>query len=142
MLTISINHPDSPEFIRSKQDLTKVTGANISVKITNDFMQAVIEDKDYVLRFPCDWNGEITEEFKKSLPYNELVQVGTSSKNHVYYKKIKAKELWDELIHCAWNTAEPGIIFEDNHIDYSPDGVYEQFKGISTNPCGRVLCLK
>lgn len=138
MLTISINHPDSPEFIRSKQDLTKVTGANISVKITDEFMKAVLDDTDYILRYPINLDKSTLDRYDwDNYEYNKLYSI-----NRGYIKKIKAKELWDELIHCAWNTAEPGIIFEDNHIDYSPDGVYEQFKGISTNPCGRVLCLK
>lgn len=138
MLTISINHPDSPEFIRSKQDLTKVTGANISVKVTDEFMKAVLDDTDYILRYPINLDKSTLDRYDwDNYEYNKLYSI-----NRGYIKKIKAKELWDELIHCAWNTAEPGIIFEDNHIDYSPDGVYEQFKGISTNPCGRVLCLK
>ena len=52
-----------------------------------------------------------------------------------YIKKVKAREIWDTLIKCAHNTAEPGILFEDNHINYSPDGIYNQYKMKSTNPC-------
>lgn len=128
MLSMSINHPDIEEFITKKQDLTKVTGANISVKVTDEFMQAVIEDKDYVLRYPVDSNVCVTVE-----TYNELVKY-----EQQYFKKVRARELWNTLMHCAWNTAEPGIMFEGAMHNYSPDGVYPDFKMIGTNPCGEI----
>lgn len=128
MLSMSINHPDIEEFITKKQDLTKVTGANISVKVTDEFMQAVIEDKDYVLRYPVDSNVCVTVE-----TYNELVKY-----EQQYFKKVRARELWNTLMHCAWNTAEPGIMFEEAMHNYSPDGVYPDFKMIGTNPCGEI----
>lgn len=128
MLSMSINHPDIEEFITKKQDLTKVTGANISVKVTDEFMQAVMEDKDYILRYPVDSNVCVIVE-----PYNELVKY-----EQQYFKKVKARELWNTLMHCAWNTAEPGIMFEGAMHNYSPDGVYPDFKMIGTNPCGEI----
>lgn len=146
MLSMSINHPDIEEFITKKQDLTKVTGANISVKVTDEFMQAVMEDKDYILRYPVTISNEdlfgmdlTVEEVLNSSKYNELER-GFSCNS--YYKKIKARELWNTLMHCAWNTAEPGIMFEGAMHNYSPDGVYPDFKMVSTNPCGRQFCCK
>lgn len=136
MLTLSISHPDIEEFIEKKQDLTKVTGANISVKVTDEFMTAVEDDSDYYLRWPC--NITDLSEIKKygdRLEYNQIAYFEDSSHNKIYFKKIKAKNLWNKLIHCAWNTAEPGIIFEDTMHNNAPDGVYDKFKMISTNPC-------
>lgn len=142
MLSMSINHPDIEEFITKKQDLTKVTGANISVKVTDEFMQAVMEDKDYILRYPVTISNEdlfgmdlTVEEVLNSSKYNELER-GFSCNS--YYKKVRARELWNTLMHCAWNTAEPGIMFEGAMHNYSPDGVYPDFKMIGTNPCGEI----
>lgn len=131
MLTISINHPDVLEFIQKKQDLTKVTGANISVKVTDEFMKAVLEDKDYLLRWPVDYR---VPESCDAYEYNKLYKFESPTSTN-YIKRIKAKELWKTLMHCAWNTAEPGIIFEDRMINYAPDGVYPLYKMVSTNPC-------
>lgn len=131
MLTLSIVHPDAEEFITKKQNLTKVTGANISIKITDEFMHCVLENKDFIQKFPI--NLDIEELDLSNIPYNELIKIDKG-----YYKKIKALDLWNKIIHCAWNTAEPGIIFEDAHFKYSPDGVYPEFKMISTNPCGEI----
>lgn len=133
MLTISINHPDVLEFIQKKQDLTKVTGANISVKVTDEFMNAVLEDKDYLLRWPVDYR---VPESYDAYEYNKLYKFESPTSIN-YIKRIKAKELWKTLMHCAWNTAEPGIIFEDRMINYAPDGIYPLYKMVSTNPCGR-----
>lgn len=149
MLSMSINHPDIEEFITKKQDLTKVTGANISVKVTDEFMQAVIENKDYTLRFPVDESDlsyKETDEFGNTvcIQYNELFD-GKREYNKLYsigkgrfIKLIKARELWNTLMHCAWNTAEPGIMFESQMYNYSPDGVYENFRMVGTNPCGEI----
>lgn len=137
MLSMSINHPDIEEFITKKQDLTKVTGANISVKVTDEFMQAVENDKDYILRFPVDESvpqGLMIEE----MPYNELWFFSDDDHPNSFFKKVRARELWDTLMHCAWNTAEPGIMFEGAMHNYSPDGVYEDFRMVSTNPCGEI----
>jgi ribonucleoside-diphosphate reductase alpha chain len=132
MISIDINHPDVLEFIKVKRDLSQVTGANISIKLNKEFMKAVENDDDYILRFPCT-----IPNFKMSsdtLNYNELYE-GTKG---VYIKKIKAKEYWDEIIKSAHNVAEPGLMFWDNMVDYSPDGVYPQFKQITTNPCSEI----
>ena len=137
MLSMSINHPDIEEFITKKQDLAKVTGANISVKVTDEFMQAVENDKDYILRFPVDESvpqGLMIEE----MPYNELWFFSDDDHPNSFFKKVRARELWNTLMHCAWNTAEPGIMFEGAMHNYSPDGVYPDFKMVGTNPCGEI----
>ena len=142
MLSIDVNHPDVMDFIKIKRDKTSVTGANISIKINDEFMKAVENDEDYALRFPCDthyYNGE--ENYQGSLgelsnfEYNALYEVDQG----VYIKRIKAKEYWEEIIKSAHGYAEPGIIFVDNHHNYSPDGVYPQYKGVTTNPCGEIF---
>lgn len=151
MLSIDINHPDVMDFIKIKRDKTSVTGANISIKINDEFMKAVENDEDYILRFPCDLKtvktrvdninnasveGELDiKDLAKDYDYDELYKVTSVG----YIKKIKAKEYWDEIIKSAHGYAEPGIIFVDNHHDYSPDGVYPQFKGVTTNPCGEIF---
>lgn len=140
MITISIAHPDSPEFVEIKQDLTKVTGANVSVKIPDDFMKAVEKDEDYLLHWPVQGDHvpikEVEMEYNILYPSQYVTPDGTTGRG--YIKKIRAKELWDTLIHCAWNTAEPGILFETTLHEYAPDGVYPKFKMISTNPCGEI----
>ena len=119
MQTISVHHPEILNFIRIKRDLQKVTGANISVRVTDEFMEAVIKDKKYELRWPVD-----AEE---------------PSMVH----KIKAREVWDELVQSNYTSAEPGILFWDNIIKNSPADCYREdgFDTISTNPCGELpLC--
>lgn len=143
MLSMSIKHPDIEEFITKKQDLTKVTGANISVKVDDEFMDAVINDKDYILRFPID--TEIPKDLMiEEMEYNdpELWSYFEEGENPKWFRKVRAKELWDTLMSCAYNTAEPGIMFEDTMHNYSPDGVYPDFKMVSSNPCGRQFCCK
>lgn len=148
MLSMSINHPDIEEFITKKQDLAKVTGANISVKVTDEFMQAVMEDKDYILRYPVDFT--IPSDVTFDIPYNQVIDFegmeqevryysdGSKTRKPTYLKKVRARELWNTLMHCAWNTAEPGIMFEGAMHNYSPDGVYPDFKMVGTNPCGEI----
>ena len=114
MLTMDIAHPDIEEFITIKQDLTKETGANISIRLSDEFMNAVVTDENYTLRWPIDSpNPEITKE-------------------------IRAKELWDVIIKSAHNTAEPGLIFWDKQHDYSTSSLYPGFKNVSTNPCSEI----
>lgn len=127
MMSMSINHPDIEEFITKKQDLTKVTGANVSVAITDEFMECTKKGEDYLLRFPVDM--DIQHLDSTQFNYGELCKVGEG-----YVKKINATKLWEILIHCAWKSAEPGILFMDRIHNYSPDGVYPQFKATSTNP--------
>jgi ribonucleoside-diphosphate reductase alpha chain len=114
MLTIDIAHPDVEDFITIKQNLTKVTGANISVRLSDEFMDAVVKDQDFTLRWPID------------------------SKNPSYTKVVKAKNLWETIISCAHNTAEPGLIFWDRQHKYSTSSVYPNFKNSSTNPCSEI----
>jgi ribonucleoside-diphosphate reductase alpha chain len=114
MLTIDIAHPDVEDFITIKQNLTKVTGANISVRLSDEFMNAVVKDQNFTLRWPID------------------------SKNPSYTKVVKAKNLWETIISCAHNTAEPGLIFWDRQHKYSTSSVYPNFKNSSTNPCSEI----
>jgi len=139
MLSIDVNHPDVMEFIKVKRDLTQVTGANISIRLNNDFMKAVENDGDYALRFPCNthyYNGK--ENYQGSLgelsnfEYNELYCVDEGT----YVKRIKAKEYWDEIVKSAKDYAEPGLMYWDNVLDNDPCSVYEEYKPISSNPCG------
>lgn len=129
MLLISCNHPSIFKFVTKKKDRTKVTGANISVMFTNEFMETVKNDEDFYCSFPVDLKDV---EFNVSIPYNELWK----SDNNVYIMKIKAKELWDLVNEMAWENAEPGVAFIDRVHDYSPESVYEMFKAIACNPCG------
>lgn len=136
MISIDINHPDVMDFIKIKRDLSQVTGANISIKLNNEFMKAVETDSDYILRFPCDIELEqIHYDALEFEPNNTLVKVG---ENYGYVKNIKAKEYWNEIIKSAHNVAEPGLMFWDNMVGYSPDGAYDQFKQVTTNPCSEI----
>lgn len=134
MISMDINHPDIMDFIKIKRDLTQVTGANISIKLNDEFMKAVENNEDYILRFPCD----STINFNSNeLEYNTLLPLWDckdESKQIGFIKKIKAKEYWDEIIKSAHNVAEPGLMFWDNMVNYSPDGAYPQFKQVTTNP--------
>lgn len=119
MLSVSIKHPDSEAFIDAKMEEGKITGANVSVRITDDFMKAVTEDADFTLQFPID------------------------SDNPTTVRKIKARELWNKIIHNAWKSAEPGVLFWDTIIRESVPDCYADlgFRTISTNPCGEIpLC--
>ena len=133
MLSLDIAHPDSPEFAICKRDLTKITGANISLKVRKDFIDAVEKDEDYILRFPVD--SVILEGFEPE-EYNILLKVPNEQ---IYLKKVKARELWETIMESNWQSAEPGILFWDEIIDNDPAGVYDKFRAISTNPCGRHL---
>ncbi len=114
MLTMDIAHPDIEDFVTVKQDLTKVTGANVSVRVTDEFMKAVEDDTDFTLRWPIHASHpKIT-------------------------KTIKAKELWSKIIQSAHNTAEPGIMYWDRQHWYSTSSVYPEFENESTNPCSEI----
>ncbi|HQV51918.1 MAG: adenosylcobalamin-dependent ribonucleoside-diphosphate reductase [Flavobacteriales bacterium] len=114
MLTMDIAHPDVEEFITMKQDLQKVTGANVSVRVSDAFLKAVEEDTEFTQQWPVD------------------------SKDPKITKTIKARELWNTLVTCAHNTAEPGIIFWDRQHHYSTSSVYPDFRNASTNPCSEI----
>lgn len=119
MLSVSIKHPDSESFIDAKMEEGKVTGANVSVKVTDEFMDAAVNDKTYVQQFPID------------------------SKEPLFRKEISAKKLWEKIVHNAWKSAEPGVLFWDTIIRESLPDCYADlgFKTVSTNPCGEIpLC--
>ena len=119
MLTISIKHPDAERFIDAKLTPGKVTGANVSVKMHDDFMKAVVEKKTYVQQYPV------------------------ASENPTYTKEINAADLWKKIVHNAWKSAEPGILFWDTIEKESVPDSYADlgYKTVSTNPCGEIpLC--
>jgi ribonucleoside-diphosphate reductase alpha chain len=135
MITIDVRHPDIEEFIQIKQDLNKVTGANISIRLTDDFMQAVEDNSDYLLSFPCGAYFPTDSSFPGTLDLelNKLYKFDSG-----YYKKVKAKELWDKIVKAAHTSAEPGLIFWDTQNEYCPSQVYPGFENISTNPCSEI----
>lgn len=156
MLSIDVRHPDSPDFAVIKNDETKVTGANISIFLQDEFMEAVNADEDYYLRFPVDFdiprNIEIEVEEGVPLEYNVLTELPNTHTiiqgmdnetvwkgSNVLIKKVRAKELYDTIVHSAWFRAEPGQLFINRFHNYSPDGVYEQYRGVTTNPCGEIF---
>ena len=119
MLSVSIKHPDSEAFIDAKMTEGKVTGANVSVKIDDEFMQAAVDDKPYTQQFPID------------------------SDNPIVKKDISAKQLWEKIVHNAWKSAEPGVLFWDTILRESIPDCYADlgFQTVSTNPCGEIpLC--
>jgi ribonucleoside-diphosphate reductase alpha chain len=129
MITIDINHPDSEQFIVCKDDLTKITGANISVKITDEFMKAVENDEDYILRFPTNEYIDPNSDFT-ICKYNQNIKMNFGS-----IVRIRAKELWNKLIHQAHKSAEPGILYWDTITRESIPSCYgEEWKETSTNP--------
>ena len=146
MISIDINHPDVLEFIKIKRDLSQVTGANISIKLNDEFMKAVENDEDYILRFPCDIKNEdilIMEDSKyiRQMQYDVLEDmIYQDGFDYIkgYFKKIKARKYWNEIIKSAHNVAEPGLMFWDNMVEYSPDGIYKKYRQITTNPCSEI----
>lgn len=133
MISLDINHPDVQEFVNIKTDLNKVTSANISVRVNNQFMSAVKENKDYILRFPCDI--ELPSDLHvEDMPYNALWQY-VDGVNTYYFKKIKAKELFDNLCLNNWNYAEPGILYWDKISNYNLLSTDEKFSYAGVNPC-------
>lgn len=152
---MDVRHPDIEEFVQMKQDLTKVTGANVSVFLRDDFMKAVEEDGDYYLRFPCDEESPLTFTREHKNFYNDgtsafiittywsalsgELELGKLYKfDNAQVKRVRARELWNKIIHCAWNSAEPGLLFLNRHWDCSPDGVYDEYRMVGTNPCGEI----
>ncbi|HJZ39282.1 MAG TPA: adenosylcobalamin-dependent ribonucleoside-diphosphate reductase [Bacteroidales bacterium] len=119
MLSISIKHPDSEQFIDAKLERGKVTGANISVRINDEFMKAVVNNDVYEQHYPVD------------------------SSNPVFKKQIEARKLWEKIVHNAWKSAEPGILFWDTITRESVPDCYADYgyRTVSTNPCGEIpLC--
>lgn len=140
MLSMDINHPDSPDFAIIKRDLSKVTGANISLKLNNAFIEAVKNDADYILRWPVDLDITKFSNDYIDANYNELHYIEDHENNNevCYVKKVKARELWNTIVESNWLSAEPGIFNWDHLINYDPTGVYPQLRPISTNPCGEL----
>jgi ribonucleoside-diphosphate reductase alpha chain len=119
MLSVSIKHPDSEHFIDAKLEQGKVTGANISVKIDDDFMRAIIEGRPYIQQYPV------------------------KSHNPIVSRETDAHKLWNKIVHNAWQSAEPGILFWDTIQRESIPDCYADlgFETVSTNPCGEIpLC--
>ncbi|HER07778.1 MAG TPA: adenosylcobalamin-dependent ribonucleoside-diphosphate reductase [Bacteroides sp.] len=119
MLSISIKHPDAERFIDAKMETGKITGANVSVRINDEFMQAVVEGKSFVQQYPIH------------------------SDNPLFTREIDARTLWQKIVHNAWKSAEPGILFWDTVIRESVADSYAElgFRTVSTNPCGEIpLC--
>lgn len=119
MLSVSINHPDAEDFIDAKLEQGKITGANVSVRIDDSFMQAVRNNQSYTQKYPI------------------------FSQNPKFSRDINAKELWKKIVHNAWKSAEPGILFWDTIINESLPDCYADlgYKTLSTNPCGEIpLC--
>ncbi len=119
MLTVSIKHPDAESFIDAKMEEGKVTGANVSVRIDDDFMQAAVDGKPYRQQYPVVGN------------------------NPIYEKETDAARLWNKIVHNAWKSAEPGVLFWDTITRESVPDCYADlgFRTISTNPCGEIpLC--
>lgn len=125
---LDIKHPDSLKFINSKKDRTKVTGANISVKCTDDFYEAVEANSDFILRYPCDITITTNTD---NLEYNKLLKVDEG-----YIKKIKAKTYFDAVIENAWENAEPGVFNWTRVLEYDPSNVYKKYYIDGTNACG------
>ncbi|MCI7007690.1 MAG: adenosylcobalamin-dependent ribonucleoside-diphosphate reductase [Parabacteroides sp.] len=119
MLSVSVKHPDSEAFIDAKMTEGKVTGANVSVKIDDEFMQAAIQGETYRQQYPIH------------------------SENPLYVKEVDASALWKKIIHNAWKSAEPGVLFWDTILRESVPDCYADlgFRTVSTNPCGEIpLC--
>ena len=119
MLSLSIKHPDAENFIDAKVETGKVTGANVSIKMDDEFMRAAKEGKKYHQQFPID------------------------SDQPMYEKDIDARSLWNKIIHNAWKSAEPGVLFWDTILRESVPDCYADlgFRTVSTNPCGEIpLC--
>ena len=119
MLSISVKHPDSEAFIDAKMQEGRITGANVSVKLDDEFMQCAVEGKEYTQQFPV------------------------YSLNPQIQKKVNAKQLWEKIVHNAWKSAEPGVLFWDTILRESIPDCYADlgFRTVSTNPCGEIpLC--
>lgn len=132
MLCMSDRHPDIKEFITMKHDLTKVTGANVSVKVSKELLSAYKNNEDWLLKWPINSRlGEFINWQSEDFEYDKLYYAGKC-----YFKKVKAVDLFELIITSAWKTAEPGILLWDNMLNYDPASVYPRLKAISTNPCG------
>ena len=139
MLLMHCLHPEIFDFVRVKDDKTKVTGANVSSMLTNKFMKAVEDNVDFICHFPVEL-AEITKKSIKAdeLNYNKLttIKINALDLREIQVMKIHARELYDLIVEMAWKNGEPGVAFIDTIHNYSPDGVYPQYKPVGSNPCG------
>lgn len=139
MLTLSVEHPDCTDFVQLKNDLKKVTGANLSVVISDEFMTACKSDKLFIQRFPIttDYNPTdelfIANEFHRGRELNVLYK-----DDNGYFKIINPKMLWNDIIHYAHKVAEPGLLFKGNWEAWGLDFGYDQYRPLSTNPCSEI----
>jgi ribonucleoside-diphosphate reductase alpha chain len=117
LLSIDCHHPEIETFIEIKKDLKRVTGANISIRITDDFMEAVKNNEKFILKWPVN------------------------SESPTITKEVDAKKLWNKIIDVVWSSAEPGVLFWDTAKKYTPSDIYKDygFESISTNPCAEII---
>jgi len=132
MLSMSINHPDAERFIDSKLVDGVITDANISLRITDKFMDAVVNDSDFIQTFPIDKHVYVGPT--DLMEYDKLY----TYESGVYVKKVRAKKLWDKIIFNAWKSAEPGVLFWNKIIEESPADCYDGFETIGVNPCAEL----
>lgn len=116
MLVCSIHHPEIRTFITMKRDLSKVTGANVSIQVTDEFMRAKNAGEKFQLRWPVD-----------------------EKENPVVSEWVDARELWNEIVHGAWLCAEPGLLFWDTITRMTPSEIYESLRAVATNPCAEII---
>ncbi len=114
MLTLNVHHPQVLDFVHCKDEEDKITGANISILLTDEFLNAVSKNEEYEQRWPID-----------------------SDKPEIS-KMVNAKEIWNDIIKCAHNRAEPGLLFWDRILEESPSDCYDDFKTVCTNPCSEI----
>jgi ribonucleoside-diphosphate reductase alpha chain len=134
MLTIDCRHPEISTFIEVKRDRKRVTGANISVKFTDEFMQAVESDSEFVLRWPINSTIEEAEYFVLRWPINSTIEEAE------YTTTVNAREIWEKFVDAAHDCAEPGALFWDRVTGRGPADCYSDvgYQTISTNPCAEI----
>ena len=119
IITLSVHHPEIVNFIHAKENKTKVTGANISVRLSKEFLDAVNKNENYELRWPVD--------------------ARENGKEPKISKMVSAKAIWKDIVNSAYHNAEPGLLFWDNVLDFTPSSVYEEYKPQGTNPCSELI---
>ena len=137
MISIDINHPDVEEFINIKANTDQITNANISVRVSDEFMKAVETDSDYTLKWPCDLDlSKFSKEYLDA-PYNTLTYIKDHTNNNAicYIKKVKAKQLFQKLAENNWNYAEPGILYWDRIDHWNMMDKNEEYQYAGVNPC-------
>lgn len=142
MISIDINHPDVEEFINVKANTEAITSANISVRVNDNFMLAVAEKKDYILRWPC--NIDVPKDLPTAaMDYDCLWEYPLEDNAIAYFKKVNAGELYNQLCKNNWNYAEPGILYWDTIESHNLLDTDNEFSYAGVNPCAEmVLWLK